>query len=500
MKNVIVCFLLPIAALFCFALVGCRQDGPGAEKAFISPPFPSLDPAFTVFRADATKEQTFVLPHGGHLKVPKGAFVDAQGNAVTGEVTLRYREFHNAADIFLSGIPMKYDSAGNRQLETAGMFELRGSQNDKEVFVKKGASLEVRLASFAPENDYMAYALDENARNWRFLAYNRGESNAEKIKLRQKVAALQLKITFPMGSKYFALDYRAVLDVFYNNDLRNVDHETMQSKLTAYGLGWLNVNNYSTIKWKGKDELAIFMVWRRLGGTHYPDWILSSAAKLDGAAKKKTINANIYTENEAVFRHQGGDRYLLTLYNPKMRSDSFNLKVEAVMTIADLFKFPPEYWEKNYKQAMALLEQERERMATVADMFRTLEISGFGIYNYDRLLKMDPVEVAASFQFESQWAEQGSLVETVYLIPGTERSVVKLERSLWPKLPLIDDPEAHIMVPLSGNRLAVFSAEKYAAIDFDKLRKTPNSALLFELKTLPEAIVSADQVRSKFMR
>ncbi|HRD40305.1 MAG TPA: hypothetical protein PLC65_16880, partial [Bacteroidia bacterium] len=76
------------------------------------------------------------------IKVPQNAFVNKAGPDIIGDVEIQYREMHDQADIIASGIPMTYDSAGTKyHFESAGMFDIKASQNGEQVFLKHGKQI-----------------------------------------------------------------------------------------------------------------------------------------------------------------------------------------------------------------------------------------------------------------------------------------------------------------------------------------------------------------------
>src|SRR5690606_1955637 len=124
----------------------------------------------TAYKVNAAKGGT--LTHGGQtkIKVPSKGFVNKDGRDVEGNVTIEYREFHDVADIISNGIPLAYDSAGHQfNLETAGMFDIRGHQNGEPVFVKKDKPIEVNLSSKVPDDRFNQYYFDTVAGNWQYL-------------------------------------------------------------------------------------------------------------------------------------------------------------------------------------------------------------------------------------------------------------------------------------------------------------------------------------------
>lgn len=138
----------------------------------IKPAFQSIDVEFKHLVVDTEKGAVVKLPNGTKITVPKNAFVDQHNKPIAGNVDLAYREFQNAAQILASGIPMTYDSAGvTHQFESAGMFEIRGFQNDKPVFIAKDKGIDVDMASFVKGNDFRFYYFDQTDKHNK-VAYN----------------------------------------------------------------------------------------------------------------------------------------------------------------------------------------------------------------------------------------------------------------------------------------------------------------------------------------
>lgn len=129
----------------------------------IQPTFASTNVPFQTLVVANERGAKVKLANGTEIYVPENAFVDANGNLIRGEVTLSYREFHSGADIIASGIPMTYKSANSSgAFESGGMFEIRGTYQEKEVYLKEGKQLKVNLASFTDETNFNHYFLAEN--------------------------------------------------------------------------------------------------------------------------------------------------------------------------------------------------------------------------------------------------------------------------------------------------------------------------------------------------
>lgn len=140
------------------------------SKPCINPPLNGINIPYSIYKVIAEKGATLDFKTGSKIVIPKNAFVDEKGNLLKGDVELRYREFHDAVDFFVSGIPMTYDSAGQRyHFESAGMMEMLAFQNGKPVNMANGKSINVELASNYKGTDYNLYKLDTVENNWACL-------------------------------------------------------------------------------------------------------------------------------------------------------------------------------------------------------------------------------------------------------------------------------------------------------------------------------------------
>ncbi|MEQ1733720.1 MAG: hypothetical protein ABL940_08605 [Bacteroidia bacterium] len=160
------------------ALFGCNSSNKPTEvvsttidsssnKPFIAPPLPKLAIGYTFYKINATTGGAIkVGVNGSEIKIEPMSFVNKDGSAVNKEIEILYREYRNPTDIFLSGIPMTYDSAGVKSIfESAGMIDIIGLCDDVPIYVKEGKSIAISLISNSKDT-YNVYALDTINKNW----------------------------------------------------------------------------------------------------------------------------------------------------------------------------------------------------------------------------------------------------------------------------------------------------------------------------------------------
>jgi hypothetical protein len=157
--------LIVAAAIALIVLFDDKTETP--QQPFISPPLAQALIASDTFMIDAESPTDIAYKSGSKLHILAGAFTDAKGHPIKGKVTLKYREFHDQRDIFLSGIPMTYDSAGTTYVfESAGMMEIGASQNGMPLAVNAAKPIKVDMVSHTKEDRFNTYYLDTVTKKW----------------------------------------------------------------------------------------------------------------------------------------------------------------------------------------------------------------------------------------------------------------------------------------------------------------------------------------------
>lgn len=130
-------------------------------------PLEGVDNNPLLFSVDAIRQDTVFLSNGGSVIFQENSFVDEKGRPVSGKVDVHWQEFHSLADIAVSGIPMKYDSAGtNYDLVSGGMFTIHATQGSKDLQLADGKEATVNLVSLQDTPCYNFYELDEKTGQW----------------------------------------------------------------------------------------------------------------------------------------------------------------------------------------------------------------------------------------------------------------------------------------------------------------------------------------------
>ncbi|HEY1038630.1 MAG TPA: hypothetical protein VGF30_04455 [Bacteroidia bacterium] len=137
------------------------------NKKFIRPVLAASKAPYSKYAVNAKSGGTIKHTSTSKIIVPKSAFVKKDGKEVNGTVEIHYREMHDVADQLVSGIPMHYDTAGNKMhFESAGMIDIKGFQGGEEVFIKPGKQLDIDMVSKKDGDRFNLYYLDTVGRKW----------------------------------------------------------------------------------------------------------------------------------------------------------------------------------------------------------------------------------------------------------------------------------------------------------------------------------------------
>ena len=72
-------------------------------KLAVAPPIKGVDVPFKDYKVEVAKGAVLETATGSTISIPANAFIDKDGNPIEGEVTIKFREFHDATDIIASG-------------------------------------------------------------------------------------------------------------------------------------------------------------------------------------------------------------------------------------------------------------------------------------------------------------------------------------------------------------------------------------------------------------
>ncbi len=148
--------------------------------SFILPPLPGKNVPYNTFRISARNAVTLTYPNGSMIMIPADAFRNVMGKPLSDSIDINYREFHNPLDIFLSGIPMTYDSAGTSYtFESAGMIEILAFDKGEPLQLNAEKAIQISMASTTAETRFNLYELDTENKKWIYKGKDQVEKPAQ---------------------------------------------------------------------------------------------------------------------------------------------------------------------------------------------------------------------------------------------------------------------------------------------------------------------------------
>lgn len=418
-----------------------------SEKQNIAPPINSVDVPFKNFTVTNATSQTLSLENGTTIEIPANAFVDANGNAINSEVNISYREFHTAADILVSGIPMKASHNGiDGDMQTAGMFEINASSNNQEVFVAEGKNIGVNMATNVDGDNYDFWELNQESGAWENLGGSTAQANTKKQAAQKEIAALSKMRTPTPPAKFDKA--KPVL---------NFD---------------LNLDNYPDLK----SMKNIF--WQFTGNGENPKnnpWVF----------KEQWTSADIKKGTR-------GNEYIMVLKNDKK---NFSTTVCPSQKGKDFDEALSNYETalREYKSNETTKQDRMDFMKRQADFVRSFQIQNMGIYNCDALIN-NPGALAfeAKFDFGSDVPMAHNKVN-VYLITNDARSVIAYPFARRKNFLVDIGMDNQLIAILPNNKYATFSQADFDA-NMEEMKNATGKVFTFKMNVKTETIENVEDL------
>ena len=115
------------------------------------------------------EKYVFVTENETVVEIQANSFQLSNGDLATGDIKLKFTELLNPALFAFEGLPT---ISGKRLLKTEGVFRIEALNEDgKELKLKDGKSIKVRLPDEAPSNDAQLFFADGQGENFNWVPY-----------------------------------------------------------------------------------------------------------------------------------------------------------------------------------------------------------------------------------------------------------------------------------------------------------------------------------------
>jgi len=491
-----------------------------STNAFIKPIVKHAKSDYSKYKVNASKGGVIKHTTQSKITIPQAAFVKKDGKEITGEVEIHYKEMHTIADVLVSGIPMRYDSAGQKQnFESAGMIDIKGFQNGEEVFIKPGKNLDVDMVSTKTGSHFNMYYLDTIAKEWKYIGKDKivplsndvvhaTNASAEPVSKEVKVITENIqklddkivKVTEQKETKIAALPTPAepkkpvlankarkqfVLDVDFNQypELKSFDGCVFEvgEENTHY------TNEFNKIQWSD----AVISAGTQKGKNY-------TLNLTSGYRKEKLIVYPVFTGKKLEEQ--------TALYNSKLKEYSLALEVrkDKEAKIEESFKNELAKIEEERKNWVAKLDAEKKQKKDAAasellgsmknggtdldlKVRRLYQVNNFGVYNSD-CARPFPQGITT----EAEFVSDNSVLRpaTIFLISHSNNMLYTY--TLKDAENFKYDPKvSYTMLTTLNDKLYVCDKASFSAAT-----KTPDKTT-FTFVQMPMDVADAEELRKK---
>jgi hypothetical protein len=434
-------------------------------QLFLHPPLTGVNIADTTYELNGSRDTVLFYASGSELHIPANAFLDKKGNVVNGPVHLRYREFHDVVDFFLSGIPMTYDSAGKQyQFESAGMLDIGAFREDEVLYANVGKPITVEMASYRKDLRFNTYYLDSVERKWEnkgkdfLISSPKGAVASPLLKLKAPVKANPVqqkfdiafdKTLFPELVVYDGVSFQvSANEKSYDPKLAMKEWDNVKIERNPDGVHYL-------VTFSDPGEVHSFLVEPVFAGTDYL------------RAKK------LYEEKIKKYESMAS--------SGKSTTDGKKRKMDSI-------------YQSQYATVISVNEQARrgprlksEKQVTGDLVFRQFTLSRFGVWNSDCPQSLPQGKMI--FACFTDLKKGKFDFDHVYLAERGRRAMFSYYPDRYEKISYNPEASNLIWAVTKDNKLAIFATE-----EFEKLKKDTDTSY-FKMNIIEKRVSSPAEVR-----
>lgn len=435
-RNILLITAVSLVAFLGYKFFIAHQQSPenssaaNHAKSAISPALPGTDVPYESFSYNAATGDTLFTQNGSIIIFPKHAVLNSQGETVTGSVEIRIREFNDAFDYSIAGIPMDYDSAGTQyKFISSAMIDISAYQNGMPLLVNPLAKPRLNLVSTNKERETNLYKLDTVNGKW----INKGKDEVNLVGLNNTDTinnlisteniynsvpdSISAPETLPAAPQK-ASDLNPVISVIIDpasfKELlvyNGLKFEVIDAKAGTVGedskIAWDNIElkrgessgTYKVI-FSAKNRKAIYNVKPVLEGKEFQAAEKLYQEKLKAYTRIQTErkNSDKKLENDNKRVQEDNKRMeelnkLVTLRNKFIEAE--NIKIDA---LNKAYKRRTDSLKKANSEQQAYWEQTNRMASLEENLIRSFEIDGFGYWNCDQPTLPQIQQYASSFK------------------------------------------------------------------------------------------------------
>jgi hypothetical protein len=420
-----------------------------ATETNVSPPLETVSVPTHRFKINANQGKTIeIAATGSSIVIPANAFMDTNGNSITGVVEIQFKEYHDVAEILTSGIPMRMTApdGSTGYMQSAGMFDIQGTAEGKAIFVAEGKALDVNIASDYNDVTYDFWKFEKDKQQWINRGPTKAKDNPVKKRTMRRVAKASKTVKPILPYKFDKNKPVLEFDINYDNfpELKEMN-----------GIVW---------QYAGDDDLR------------------------DPVKNKWIFQENWDKAEIEAFPY--GNLYKLIL---KSNSKEFITTVSPSQSGEDFEKSMAEYSRKQneYEANKLSIEDMKELVQEQGDFIRSARIEGFGIYNCDYLMRdNDNILVDAKFDFGTMIPGINKLAK-VYMIMDN-RNIMSY--AAIGKVSIDPTAKTRMVAILPQQKYATISESEFATM-LDDIKAVDGGQYKFKMTFKDKVIASLKQLK-----
>lgn len=473
------------------------------DSPCVNPPQEQLDIPMSMYKVDGVKGGQITHPTGTKITIPSNAFVDENNQAITEMVDIHFREINHPIDLLVTGIPMRYDTAGQEMvLLSDGMIEIEGYLNGEKVKIAPNKAIDVSLKATSEDTKFNAYQLDTEAKNWNYTGKPAYET--ENVMVNHTV-------------KQPDQSYAAELQQYQKeSNIAKHQYETAQKAVT----NWKKSVPTQPVTGGDKDRQFVLDVNTK----EFPE--LSNYKNLVFEVEKNDPNfsSSVYQQewsDVSLSEKEKGKKYYLTLFKSGAKKtfsvfpvfsgedlktaqaqfnksfSSYSKELEKRQNTEAEYKAQFEgklaQWEKaKEKEATALVQKQKQvdNSNKVKMMARVLNVTTFGIWNIDCGIS-PPTGIAQKVIFKDKF---GNEVDILYanLFEKGKKTIYTYTKNDFKNFEYNPAEENVIVAFLGTDKVGIVLNDQ-----FEENKKLKTTTFVLDIQPLTEELIAS--LRTKTM-
>lgn len=469
------------------------NNNPPNRAPFINPPIAAVNIPTTGYQVNTERDSTITYSSGSRIHIPANAFLDAKGNAVKGKVDIHYREFKKISEVFLSGIPMTYDSAGEQyHFETAGMIEISATQNGASLQPNPNAVISVDMVSLNNENRFNTYYLDTVERKWKYMAQTNyqqpvaGETGATVQQPEQKNKPGEKEAT-----KLKALDHEiAKLQAQKPVEPEKLNRAKPLITIKVEPNEFPEIAVYNHVKFqvndKTYDPAKADIVWEniemhRINNSQNYEITFSKAGQQYRVIAAPVFDDKDYASARKIYEEKYAE-YQTKLAGRKAEEAKLKAEMEVRQKAA----------EEAVQREMAEMEAHRKQyeanLSQTDLVYRTFQVSCFGVWNCDCPNRLPQGESVIATIVDAKTGRPLN-VQNLFLVEKGRNLMFSYNANTLSNFRFDPNKENMVWAVTSDSRVAIIRPEQF------KESKRKGADMVLELNVIDKKFTSTEEAK-----